>query len=164
MQRGGSGETTKNRKIRRVPLHPELRKMLEAMTRQGDRVFYSRPSPRYPNGGHPLDEGHLLRSLKRLCKRCGFDNPKQYKLHTFRHAFASMCARTNVAYKYALAWMGHHDSQILDLYYTQFDDVAEQAMKTIQYTPPQQAAAEENDPGCRLSGEVAAAAPRSRGV
>jgi hypothetical protein len=45
-----------------------------------------------------------------------------------------MCARNNVAYKYALEWMGHKSSDILDLYYTQFDDVAEQAIRTIAYT------------------------------
>lgn len=44
-----------------------------------------------------------------------------------------MCARNNVAYKYALEWMGHTDSQILDLYYTMYDDVAGQAIKTIEY-------------------------------
>ena len=135
VQRGGSGQTTKSRKLRRVPLHAELRKILEALPRPGDRIFNSRPSKRYPDGGHAISESHVLLSLKRLCKRCGFDNPRQYKLHTFRHAFASMCARNNVAYKYALEWMGHKSSDILDLYYRQFDDVAEQAMKTIQYTP-----------------------------
>jgi integrase len=77
-----------------------------------------------------------------LCKKCKFDNPKQYKLHTFRHAFASMCARNNVSHKYALEWMGHSSSEILDLYYTMFDDVAEAAMKTIVYAPsPSQSSA-----------------------
>ena len=73
-------------------------------------------------------------SLKRLCRRCGFADPDQYKLHTFRHAFASMCARNNISYKYALEWMGHKSSEILDLYYKMFDDVAEQAIRTITYT------------------------------
>ena len=45
----------------------------------------------HPDGGGPVDERRLLRSLKRLCRRCKFTKPDQYKLHTFRHAFASMC-------------------------------------------------------------------------
>jgi integrase len=72
-------------------------------------------------------------ALKRLCRRIEFENPDQYKLHTFRHAFASMLARNTVAYKYALEFMGHQDSEILSLYYRQFDDVAHQAIGTIAY-------------------------------
>ena len=72
-------------------------------------------------------------SLKRLCRRLGFDNPHQYKLHTFRHTFASMLARNQVSHKYALEFMGHRSSEILDLYYTQFDDTAVEAINTINY-------------------------------
>ena len=44
-----------------------------------------------------------------------------------------MCARGNASYKYALEWLGHRDSHILDLYYTMFDDTAEKAMASIDY-------------------------------
>jgi hypothetical protein len=47
-----------------------------------------------------------------------------------------MCARQNISYKYALEWMGHKSSEILDLYYTMFDDVADQAMAGITYAKP----------------------------
>jgi integrase len=107
IQRGGSGTTTKNKKIRRIPLNAGLKPYLATIPRTFDHVFTARPSAKYPEGGGSIDERRLLTSLKRLCKRCKFSNPNQYKLHTFRHAFASMCARTNVAYKYALEWMGH---------------------------------------------------------
>lgn len=139
VSRGGSNGTTKGRRTRRIPLHPELRKILEKLPRAGERIFYSRPSRKYPDGGHRVGESHLLKSLKRLCRRLGFAAPDQYKLHTFRHAFASMCAKTNVAYKYALEWMGHRSSEILDLYYTQFDDHAAAAIQTIQYVQRQPA-------------------------
>ena len=132
---GGGDGTTKNRKSRRIPIAPDLRPILEALPRRGPRVFYSPPSTRYPNGDCPLNDSSVLQRLKDVCARCGFDNPRQYKVHTFRHVFASMCARTNVAYKYALSWMGHSSSDILDVYYRQFDDVADQAMRTISYAP-----------------------------
>jgi integrase/recombinase XerD len=136
VQRGGSGLTTKNKKIRRIPMHPELRDIMMTLPRKFDRVFTSPPSARYPKGGNPLNEKTLIQKLKSLCAKCGFDNPDQYKLHTFRHVFASMCARNNVSYKYALTWMGHSSSEILDLYYSMFDETAELAMKTIQYSKP----------------------------
>jgi len=133
IQRGGSTGKTKGKRVRHIPIHPRLREILDGLPRKFDRVFTALPSAKHPAGGAPVNERRLLMSLKRLCRRCRFANPKQYKLHTFRHAFASMCARNNVSYKYALEWMGHQSSDILDLYYTMFDATAEAAIKTIDY-------------------------------
>ncbi len=133
VRRGGSSGKTKSKRVRHIPIHSELRELLDASSRTFDRVFTARPSDKHPDGSGPIDERRLLRSLKRLCRRCEFANPDQYKLHTFRHAFASMCARNNISYKYALEWMGHKSSDILDLYYTMYDDTAEAAMATIDY-------------------------------
>ena len=136
IRRGGStANRTKNKKIRRIPLNPNLKPYLVALARTTENIFTARPSKKFPDGGGPISERRLLLSLKRLCKRCKFENPTKYKLHTFRHTFASMCARNNISHKYALEWMGHSSSEILDLYYTMFDDVAEAAMKSIVYAP-----------------------------
>lgn len=135
VQRGGSDGKTKSGRVRRIPIHPSLRAELDKLAQKFENVFTANPSPSHPDGGAVMNERRLLMSLKRLCKRCKFANPKQYKLHTFRHAFASMCARNNVSYKYALEWMGHKSSDILDLYYTMFDSTAEAAIKTIAYAP-----------------------------
>jgi integrase len=134
VRRGGSSGSTKSKRTRRIPIHPNLREILDRLPRNFDRVFTARPSKKHPDGGGPIDERRLLMSLKRLCRRCAFVNPKQYKLHTFRHAFASMCARNNISYKYALEWMGHTSSEILDLYYKMYDATAEAAIKTIDYS------------------------------
>ena len=133
VQRGGSDGKTKSGRIRRIPIHPKLAQILKSLPQRFDRVFTANPSSKYPDGGAPINERRLLMSLKRLCRRCQFANPNQYKLHTFRHTFASMCARNNISYKYALDWMGHKSSDILDLYYTMFDDTAEVAIRTIDY-------------------------------
>ena len=134
IQRGGSGDKTKGKKSRRIPLHPELRKILDALPHHEDGLlFHQQPSLKYPEGGRPLNPDKLLKSIKRLCKRCQFENPKQYKQHTFRHAFASMLARNNVPYKQALEWMGHQDSAILDLYIKLFDKDAERHIDAIVY-------------------------------
>lgn len=146
VRRGGSNNSTKSRRVRRIPLNPELRARLvqlkgdpASITKAGGQhelVFTAKPSPRNPFGGAPIKPDWVRLHLKKLCKQLGFPNPRKYKLHTFRHTFASMCARNNVAYKYALEWMGHTDSKILDLYYTTFDDVAAQAISTITYESP----------------------------
>jgi integrase len=135
VKRGGSRpDRTKSGRSRRIPLNPALLPYLNTLPRSFETVFAARPSKKHPRGGAPISERRLLVSLKRLCKRCGFADWRRYKVHSFRHAFASMCARNNVAHKYALEWMGHRSSDILDLYYTQYDDVAEQAIRTISYT------------------------------
>ncbi|HEX8524209.1 MAG TPA: tyrosine-type recombinase/integrase [Tepidisphaeraceae bacterium] len=142
VRRGGSGGKTKGKRLRRIPIHPDLRRILDSTAHDFDRVVTAMPSSKHPDGGAPLDERRCLVALKRLCKRCGFANPNQYKLHTLRHTFASMCARNNISCKYALEWMGHRSSDILDLYYTMFDPDAHAAMKTLVY--PQPSKPEEN--------------------
>jgi integrase len=104
---------------------------LRALPRHGDRLFHDSAS----HDGCILGR-KLLYELKALCAACRLPSPEKYKVHTFRHTFASMCARTNVAYKYALTWMGHRRSDILDLYYQMFDPTAEDAIRTIQYDAP----------------------------
>ena len=62
---------------------------------------------------------------------CEFENPNQYKLHSFRHHFASMCANHGVAHRKALAWLGHSNSEMLDLYYHLHDDDSLQTMMEL---------------------------------
>ncbi len=114
VQRGGSGGTTKSRRIRRVPIHPELRKVLEKLPCTFERVVTAPPCIKYRNGGAPINDRTILKHLKALCGKCKFPDPDSFKTHSLRHAFCSMCARNNVSYKYALEWMGHSNSEILD--------------------------------------------------
>lgn len=138
VNRGGSGTTTKTRKNRLVPIHAKLRAMIDMHPHVGERVLYASQLSRSWGPTKPLNERLLLSRLKQECARCGFESAATFKLHTFRHAFASMCARANVSFKYALAWMGHQNSEVLDLYYRMFDATADAAMETIRYEPSEQ--------------------------
>lgn len=133
VQRGGSNGTTKSKRSRLIPIHPKLRPIFESLPRNHENVFTRRPSRRYPRTNRPLYDRLLLTAVKRLCRKCDFAGWEKFKLHTFRHAFASMCARSHVSCKYALNWMGHKRSDILDMYITMYDEVQEQAMSTINY-------------------------------
>ena len=73
----------------------------------------------------------LLKRLKILCAKCKFNNPTQYKLHSFRHHFASLCANHGVAHRKALAWLGHSNSEMLDLYYHLYDDDSQKTMMEL---------------------------------
>ena len=133
VERGGSGETTKGKETRYVPIHEDLRVLLDKLPRDHELVFTARPSGKYPDGGGMVSARRLLLSLKRLCKRCKFNNPTQYKLHTFRHVFASMLARSNEGYKTALQLMGHKNSRVFDIYYKMYMEDARKAIGTIKY-------------------------------
>ncbi|MHC4234086.1 MAG: tyrosine-type recombinase/integrase [Planctomycetota bacterium] len=84
-QLGGSNESTKDKDDRFVPIHPKVADLFAPLTKDWGRIF-SR-----------ITERRLLKRLKALCTECGFDNLQQYKLHSFRHHFASLCARNRVA-------------------------------------------------------------------
>jgi len=119
IRRGGSNGTTKDRDERFVPIHPKIASLLAEYTRGDGLVLPA------------LNQTSLLRHLKELCAEYEFENPKQYKLHSFRHYFASMCANHGVAHRKALAWLGHSNSDMLDLYYHLHDDDSMQTMMAL---------------------------------
>lgn len=119
IRRGGSNGTTKDRDERFVPIHPKIATPLAKYMRGDGLVLPT------------VNQSSLLRHLKESCAKCGFENPRQYKLHSFRHHFASMCANHGVAHRKALAWLGHSNSDMLDLYYHLHDDDSLQTMMEL---------------------------------
>jgi integrase len=146
---GGSTDTTKTGNVRRIPLHPDLRKLLEAMPRIDERAFHAPVSKQNIDGTKLLNESTTVKSLKRLCHECGFAGADKFKLHSLRHTFASMMARTKVPIQYAQALMGHRNSQILAIYYHVYDDTAVEAIQSIQYPSDRSVAGQvkKNTPG-----------------
>jgi integrase len=119
----------KDKESRLVPIHPDLREVLERHPRHGERVFYDSDKQT------PLAERKLLKHLKTLCAQNKFENAQSFKLHSFRHYFCSTAAKENLSYRYVLAWLGHSDSKIVDMYFRQFDDAADQAMSSMRLGP-----------------------------
>lgn len=124
VRRGGSTGSTKDKDERFVPVHPKIAPHLEPRKKSG-AVFST------------IAERTLLARLKDLCAACEFDDPDQYKLHSFRHHFASLCANHHVAYRKALAWLGHSSSDMLDLYYHLHDEDSQEAMRALAGITPQ---------------------------
>lgn len=118
VRRGGSNGTTKDKDERFVPVHPRIADVLGAPKKS--RLVFS-----------AIRERTLLARLKDLCKACNFEKPDEFKLHSFRHHFASLCANHGVAHRKALAWLGHSSSDMLDLYYHLHDDDSQQAMLAL---------------------------------
>ena len=118
VRRGGSSDSTKDKDERFVPVHPKISPHLSPRKKAG-LVFKG------------IAERTLLARLKDLCATCKFDAPDGYKLHSFRHHFASLCANHRVAYRKALAWLGHSSSDMLDLYYHLHDEDSQEAMRAL---------------------------------
>jgi len=119
VRRGGSNGMTKDKDERFVPVHPVVSDLLGTSRKRSIPIFTC------------ITERRLLQRLKTLCEVCEFDNPRQYKLHSFRHHFASLCANHHVAHRKALAWLGHSSSEMLDLYYHLHDEDSQQAMMAL---------------------------------
>ncbi|MCY2930618.1 MAG: tyrosine-type recombinase/integrase [Planctomycetota bacterium] len=119
VRRGGSNGATKDKEDRFVPVHPKVADLLGRVRDDKAPIF------------RDITERRLLQRLKELCGDCGFENPTQYKLHSFRHHFASLCANSHVPHRKALAWLGHSSSEMLDLYYHLHDDDSWQAMQAL---------------------------------
>ena len=120
--RGGStAGKTKTKRDRFVPIHPRVKPLLERLPRSvGESLVFPE-----------VTERQLLKRIKIICQEVGLANASSYKLHSFRHHFASMCANHQVAYKKALLWLGHRSSDILDLYYHLNDAESQSAMASL---------------------------------
>ncbi|MEQ9617044.1 MAG: site-specific integrase [Phycisphaerales bacterium] len=115
--KGGSAGTTKDKDHRFIPIHPEIADTLKRLPRSHELVLPG------------LKQRTLLTQVKRLCVELGFGS--NYKVHSFRHHFASMVASSNAPYRVALEWMGHSSSTILNHYFTLHDSESQAAMKAI---------------------------------
>jgi site-specific recombinase XerD len=72
--------TGKGRKSRRIPFSYELRRVLTRYSMEyapHGLLFTSRH-------GHKLHRRNVLRNVKSLCNRLGFDSPER-TIHAFRH-------------------------------------------------------------------------------
>ncbi len=116
---GGSNGTTKDKDARFVPIHPRIRPLIAALPKAGSNVFPE------------IRERQLLQRVKELCLSLKFAGAEKFKLHSFRHHFASLCANHAVAYRKALSWLGHSDSSILALYYHLSDSDSQAAMTAL---------------------------------
>jgi hypothetical protein len=121
---GGSNGTTKDKDARFVPVHARIRPLIAALSRGDSHVFPG------------IRERRLLGRVKEMCGELKFLKASEFKLHSFRHHFASLCANHAVAYRKALSWLGHSDSSILALYYHLSDSDSQAAMESLGGGPP----------------------------
>jgi len=154
--RGDPKTGTKNWEMRRVPMIPEMRKLLERLkTERGEQAFLENPVLRVRK---------FNRSLKRACENLGLFHLTH---HDLRHLFATRCIESGVDIPTVAKWLGHKDGGVLAMQtYGHLRDKhsADMAQKVVFAEPSSQvsnvvplsnALSESNSPKHELSVSVA---------
>jgi integrase len=115
----GTARTTKGRRSRSIPIHPDLAKLLVALVKHPDgRVFHAaRGGPLRPNNTLHGFVDQVIEPLERT-----FPTPegdigfKHGRLHSFRHFFCSQCFLGGASEGEIKEWLGHADSKMVEHY------------------------------------------------
>lgn len=99
--RGDAITGTKNSEVRRVPMIPELRSLLEGMRRE--RVAETNETP-------ILRVREAQKSMDRAARKVGM---KRITHHDLRHLFATICIESGVDIPTVSRWLGHKDGGAL---------------------------------------------------
>jgi hypothetical protein len=100
--RGDPITGTKNWEIRRVPMIPEMKKLLERLKAdRGEHEFQNNPVLRIRK---------FNRSLSNACKKLGLHHLTH---HDLRHLFATRCIESGVDIPTVAKWLGHKDGGVL---------------------------------------------------
>jgi len=131
----GKRRELKSGRGRTFPIHPDLLTVLEHLPRLDEYVFHG------PRGGR-LKPDTMRRILVRdvitplansFPSPVGKQGFKDGRLHSFRHAFCSRCANSGVAERIVMAWLGHHDSQMIRTYYHLHDSESRSKMNDMDF-------------------------------
>ena len=93
---------TKNWEIRRIPMIPDMHRLLERIrSEQGEREFLSNPAMRV----HECQG-----AINTACKKLGIP---RFTHHDLRHLFATRCIESGVDIPTVSRWLGHKDGGAL---------------------------------------------------
>jgi integrase len=138
---GPEARATKSHRDRTLPVHSDLKPVLERLPRQPDGwVFHG------PKGGR-LKPDTVRNVLKRdvlpaLAAQfpAAADDPGIVagRLHSFRHYFCSTSADAGTSEQMLMAWLGHRDSAMVRHYYHLRQDEARRHMARVRFldAPP----------------------------
>ena len=101
--------STKTKKGRTIPMHPEVEKILKKRKKDNPRLVF--PSPR--NKYKPVKKDSWRAKLVRILKKLNIQNAN---LHTFRHTFASWLVMEGIDLPTVAQLMGHSDIKTTMIY------------------------------------------------
>jgi site-specific recombinase XerD len=127
--------TTKTHASRSLPIHPELRKVLDLLERRPDgRVFHGpQEGVLKPDTVRNILIREVLKPLsKRFPPQAGTASFVDGRLHSFRHFFCSKCARDGIPEQTARLWLGYRDSAMVKHYFHLHDEDVQRQMNKLK--------------------------------
>jgi len=133
---------TKSGRSRMLPVHADLRELLQGMPRDRSRPVFTTERGYRLNDGRLRDQ-FVRKIIRPLTER--FPTPegqkgfKDGRLHNFRHFFCSrMAASSKVTALVLQKWLGHTDSKMVQHYFDLQDAEAKTLMSSIELLPKPQ--------------------------
>jgi integrase len=131
-----TARTTKSHRDRSLPIHPDLKRVLEGMDRHPDGLIFHGP-----RGGvlkpdtvrNVLIREVLTPLAERFPTRAGGTGFIDGRLHSFRHFFCSLSANSGVPEQVLMTWLGHRDSKMVRHYYHLHPEEAQRQMARIRF-------------------------------
>lgn len=113
---------------RKIPMHPRLQAILQAMPpAPGPLMFTAPPSAYHPKGGHPINPRQINVQFKTLAQDQGFDvgrGKRGLVVHSLRHFFKTSAINAGVPKPLVDHWVGHQDKNSMDAVYFHPNDEA----------------------------------------
>jgi site-specific recombinase XerD len=109
IQIGSKHFTTKNRKVRIIPMHEALVPVLEELKRRAVSDFVFSHSNGKPYS--PIHVGYVFRRYRRICGL-----PEELHLHSTRHTFASLLVSSGVPIYSVSKLLGHSSLAMTQIY------------------------------------------------
>ncbi len=132
----GTARTTKGRRSRTIPIHPELRTLLADLPRGEDGYIFHAAQGGRVRSRNLLDQlnKHVISPLKKLFPKVtgeiGFEDGT---LHSFRHFFCSQCFLGGASEGEIKEWLGHRESRMVEHYRHLRGDDAQRKMSQIVF-------------------------------
>jgi len=104
------GAETKTRTSRKVPNHPRLRAVLEALpASRRPYQFTAGPSSKHPAGGHHINVKRLKDAFAALAGRLGLPVGRAdgFVIHSLWHFFETFTVNAAILQRVIDAWPGH---------------------------------------------------------
>jgi integrase len=123
------GAETKNRRSRKIPIHPVLRELLREQRSAGPWFFTTARSGNRAEDSHPISPRKINAQLQKVAARVGLavglkDNG--YTIHSLRHFFETFVVNSRIPQPVVDTWMGHQGVRTMGKVYYELADAESQ--------------------------------------
>jgi integrase len=133
------GAETKTRTSRKVPIHPRLRAVLEALPRTpGPWLFTAPPTKKFPAGDHFINVKRLNEHFTSLVGKLGLPVGREhgFVIHSLRHFFETFTVNAGIPQRVIDNWLGHRfDKSMAAVYYRLRDEESQSFMAKVPFSP-----------------------------